>query len=70
MAHMGHPLLGDEVYGVTGPWIGRQALHARALQLAHPLTGEAMRFVAPLHEDFRQAIEQLGLELPEGEGHV
>lgn len=24
MAHLGHPLVGDEVYGVTGPWIGRQ----------------------------------------------
>lgn len=24
MAHLGHPLIGDEVYGVTGPWIGRQ----------------------------------------------
>jgi hypothetical protein len=24
MAHLGHPLIGDELYGVTGPWIGRQ----------------------------------------------
>jgi hypothetical protein len=33
LAHLGHPLVGDEIYGVTGPWIGRQALHARALQV-------------------------------------
>lgn len=65
MAHVGHPLIGDEVYGVTGEWISRQALHARSLQLTHPLTGEKLRFVAPLHDDFRQALEQLGLQLPD-----
>uniref|UniRef100_A0A383VXB0 Pseudouridine synthase RsuA/RluA-like domain-containing protein n=1 Tax=Tetradesmus obliquus TaxID=3088 RepID=A0A383VXB0_TETOB len=65
LAHLGHPLLGDEIYGVTGPWIGRQALHALALQLAHPLTGAGMRYVAPLHDDFVEALQLLGLELPE-----
>jgi hypothetical protein len=37
LAHLGHPLVGDEIYGVTGPWIGRQALHARALQVSQTL---------------------------------
>lgn len=63
MAHVGHPLIGDELYGVTGDWISRQALHARALQLAHPLSGEQMRFVAPLHDDFKHALDLLGLTL-------
>ncbi|KAF6266455.1 pseudouridine synthase [Scenedesmus sp. NREL 46B-D3] len=65
LAHLGHPLIGDEIYGVTGPWIGRQALHARALQLSHPLTGAGMRYVAPLHSDFRAVLKLLGLDLAE-----
>jgi 23S rRNA-/tRNA-specific pseudouridylate synthase len=43
-----------------------QALHARALALQHPLSGQALRFVAPLHEDFQAALQMLGLTLPEG----
>eukprot|EP00879_Flechtneria_rotunda_P024402 GHRR01025866.1.p1 GENE.GHRR01025866.1~~GHRR01025866.1.p1 ORF type:complete len:341 (+),score=123.94 GHRR01025866.1:140-1162(+) len=65
LAYLGHPLIGDEIYGVTGDWIGRQALHARALALAHPLTGEQMRFVAPVHDDFQAAVAALGLYLPD-----
>lgn len=44
----------------------RQALHARSLALRHPLTGEALEFVAPLHDDFKAALRQLGLVLPDG----
>lgn len=43
-----------------------QALHARALSLQHPLSGQALRFVAPLHEDFQAALQMLGLTLPQG----
>jgi hypothetical protein len=39
--------------------MGRQALHAAALQFAHPLTGKLMRFEAPLHGDFQQALTML-----------
>jgi hypothetical protein len=35
------------------------------LQLSHPLTGAGMRYVAPLHDDFKAALQLLGLELPE-----
>jgi hypothetical protein len=34
MAHLGHPLVGDELYGVTGPWIGRQVCVA-AVAIGH-----------------------------------
>lgn len=40
MAHAGHPLMGDDLYGLEGPWISRQALHAASLGLKHPATGE------------------------------
>ncbi|MDR3323824.1 MAG: 23S rRNA pseudouridine(1911/1915/1917) synthase RluD, partial [Zoogloeaceae bacterium] len=54
MAHLGHPLLGDPVYGraVAGlPEFPRQALHAARLGLIHPESGVAMHWEAPLPED-------------------
>ena len=62
LAHLGHPIVGDELYGVSGPWMGRQALHAAALQFEHPLTGKLMRFEAPLREDFQQAMTMLDID--------
>ena len=50
MAHLGYPLLGDELYGRGGP-PGRQALHAATLAFTHPVTGEALRFESPLPAD-------------------
>lgn len=47
LAHLGHPIAGDEVYGkdmVDSSPIDRLALHARALAFMHPFTGEPMRF--------------------------
>lgn len=63
LAHVGHPIIGDEVYGIKGPWIDRQALHAHALQLTHPDTAQQLRFVASMHDDFQNALQQLGLTL-------
>jgi 23S rRNA pseudouridine1911/1915/1917 synthase len=79
MAHIGHPLAGDPLYGggrtsrargananalpepsrarlLSFP---RQALHAGALILIHPATGEAMRFEAPWPDDLRELVEVL-----------
>lgn len=50
MAHLGHPLLGDELYGGGGR-PGRQALHAASLTLAHPVSGELLCFSSPLPPD-------------------
>jgi 23S rRNA pseudouridine1911/1915/1917 synthase len=51
---MGHPIVGDPVYGTGRASIGvnlpGQALHARQLQLIHPLTGELVSVTAPLPE--------------------
>jgi len=43
---------------------GRQLLHARALRLTHPRTGETMRFAAPPPDDFRRALEVLRAAAP------
>ncbi len=54
MAYIGHPLLGDDLYGGDTSRITRQALHCRQLTFVHPFTKETMTFTAPLPDDMRQ----------------
>ena len=61
LAALGHPLLGDAVYGAEqGLALGRPALHAAALRLRHPVTGERLRFESPLPAELRQFLENSG----------
>ena len=62
MAHIGHPLLGDLVYGHKRPEKGLsgQCLHARALRFIHPRTGELVTFTCPLPEYFQDVLARLG----------
>ena len=62
MAHMGHPLLGDVVYGSKKPWPGLagQCLHARRLSFIHPRTGERMTLECPLPQWFQDVLTKLG----------
>ena len=53
MMSIGHPLIGDDLYGGDLQLIGRQALHARELKLIHPFTKEDMHLVAPFPEDMK-----------------
>lgn len=62
MASLGHPLLGDSVYGpgkcpLSG--LRGQTLHAGILGICHPRTGEYMEFSAPLPEYFGQLLDKL-----------
>ena len=61
LAHAGHAILGDDIYGLTGPWIARHALHAAELTMAHPRTGAPFTVRAPLPPDFRAALAAVGL---------
>ena len=63
MAHMGHPLLGDPVYGVKKPFPGLtgQCLHAAQLTFTHPSTGACMTVEAPLPDWFTSVLEKLKL---------
>jgi 23S rRNA pseudouridine1911/1915/1917 synthase len=54
MKHLGHPLLGDEVYGRRGAF-SRQMLHAWKLGFAHPRTHKLVAFTAPIPPDFLAA---------------
>jgi len=62
MAHIGHPLVADELYGGAGAaGLSRQALHAYRLAFEHPATGGAVECHAPLPGDLRQALAAWGL---------
>lgn len=67
MAHLGHPVLGDPVYGRAKNNLGLngQALHALELGFQHPSTGEPIEFSAPLPDDFKEALESLVRTHPE-----
>ncbi len=63
MAHLGHPLVGDALYGgVPAAGLARQALHARRLAFEHPATGAALAFEAPLPADLAGALAAWGLD--------
>ena len=71
MAHIGHPLVGDEVYGgAPVPALSRQALHAFRLAFVHPVTGEALEFRAPLPQDIRDALAGWGLRYNDSDWHT
>ena len=69
LASIGHPLLGDPVYGRSPPRLRpvlaglgfhRQALHAGVLGFVHPISGTALRFESPVPTDMRELLGQLG----------
>lgn len=78
MAHRKYPLIGDPVYGgrpripkgasqeliTTLRSFPRQALHAQALGLIHPISGEELRFECPLAEDIVDLLDVLEREDP------
>lgn len=60
MSDLGHPLVGDKLYGsASGIAFKRQALHAELLEFRHPVTNKKMRIQAPLPPDFAQLVERL-----------
>ena len=61
MAFIGHPILGDAVYGPARcPFrLQGQTLHAKTLGIRHPSTGEYMEFDAPLPEYFQKLLDTL-----------
>ena len=60
MAHIGHPLVGDWLYGTEDKTlIARPTLHSYRLRFTHPLTGEVAEITAPLPEDMMRLMETL-----------
>lgn len=58
-ASIGHPILGDDLYGRESNRIPRHALHAYTLTFPHPSTEECMTLLAPLPEDMRVLVKEL-----------
>ena len=58
MAHLGCPVLGDELYGQKSELIPRQALHCRHIAFPQPVTGQEIRVDCPLPADM-QAVSRL-----------
>ena len=61
LASIGHPLLGDTVYGAKKPVPGLagQCLHARRLRFVHPATGETVELECPLPDWFQEVLRKI-----------
>ena len=61
LAHLGHPILGDTVYGAKKPVPGLQGqcLHAVGLRFLHPRTGAPVELSCPLPEEFQAVLRKL-----------
>jgi 23S rRNA pseudouridine1911/1915/1917 synthase len=59
MASLGHPIVGDDVYGRPSNLLSRQFLHAWRLVLQHPTDGRELAFEAPLPEDLQDTLRPL-----------
>ena len=58
LSHIGHPLLGDDLYGGSPACISRQALHAGRICLRHPITGKTLDIHAEPPEDIRRLLPE------------
>lgn len=60
MSYVGHPVLGDDVYGKAYKGIDGQCLHAKKIGFIHPITDEYMEFDSPLPDYFIDMIRRIG----------
>ena len=57
-ASVGHPIVGDTMYGNESAYISRQALHAHELSFPHPSNGETISLEAPLPDDMKKILAE------------
>ena len=69
MAAIGHPLVGDALYGAEDLSIRRPALHSFRIRLSHPVTGEMLDLTSPVPEDLLWLFPQAPGELTDAGGH-
>lgn len=62
MSHIGHPIIGDELYGEVSPLIQRQGLHAEKISFEHPITNKTIELYADIPDDIKKLISVLGLK--------
>ena len=56
MSSIGHPLLGDTLYGTSSPLISRQALHSYKIKFIHPITKKELELTAKIPQDIKNCI--------------
>lgn len=61
LAHHGYPIIGDDIYGLVGPWLRRQALHANSLAIIHPRSGDVLNISAPVPQDMMELCRTFNL---------
>ncbi len=59
LAYLGHPVLGDDVYGKAYPGIEGQCLHAAKIGFVHPVTGQYLEFESDLPDYFEQILKKI-----------
>jgi 23S rRNA pseudouridine1911/1915/1917 synthase len=64
LASIGHPIIGDAVYGRPDPSLGRPALHAMRLRLVHPTDGSEPTFESPVPPELVEAAARLRVDRP------
>jgi 23S rRNA pseudouridine1911/1915/1917 synthase len=64
LASIGHPIIGDAVYGRPDPSLGRPALHAMRLRLVHPTDGSERTFESPVPPELVEAAARLRVDRP------
>ena len=55
-SNLGHPILGDTLYGNPSPLISRQALHSYMVSFIHPITKAELCFTCPLPDDMKKLL--------------
>ena len=65
MSWLGHPLVGDTMYGTDEELLPRHGLHCAWMSFQHPITGEDIRFNSPLPEDMSELLQRQDLCIPQ-----
>lgn len=62
MSHIGHPILGDLMYGQASDLINRQALHCKMVEFMHPISEKTVQVHCDIQSDFKYALKELGFK--------
>ena len=62
MSYLGHPLVGDFLYGTESSLISRPALHSARLAFLHPITGMRLEFTQPIPQDMERLLASPNME--------
>ena len=62
LSSLGHPILGDTLYGSSSDYANRQLLHAYRLEFMHPITKNNVYYTATIPHDFKPFINSITIQ--------